>query len=77
MNREQRRRLQRRKMYQAVVLMKKDDGTEREINVGPRWDNADPPANLCEQINKAVAAGKEKRWREARVVTVNNVGEST
>ena len=70
MNREQRRGLKKRAMYQAHVMAKLDDGREQQIPVGPRMDSRQGPASFCEAINKAVAQGKEKRWRDAIVIEV-------
>jgi hypothetical protein len=70
MNREQRRALNKRKMYQCHVMATADDGREYQHPVGPRMDHQDGPMSLCESINKAVALGKEKRWHDARVLQV-------
>jgi hypothetical protein len=64
-------------MYQANITEKREDGTERQLAVGPRMDQAEPVAQFCEQINKAVATGKEKKWVNARVEKVNQIEEHT
>jgi hypothetical protein len=73
MNRKQRRELAKRKMYQCHVISRSEDGKERQLAIGPRFDNEDAPMSLCAEINKSVALGKEKRWREARVIEVNDM----
>lgn len=66
------RKPMKRQMWQCIVT-DKDGSSERQIAVGPRADSKDVPASLCEAINKQVALGKEKRWRDARVVSVNDL----
>jgi hypothetical protein len=75
MNRAQRRKLGKRPMFQANVTERREDGKEYQVPVGPRMDNAEPIAQFCEAINKAVALGKEKRWSNARVEKVNQIEE--
>ena len=66
-------KLPKRQMYQCHVTERGDNGTERQIPVGPRADRQDVAAGLCEAINKAVAQGKERRWHDARVIQVDEV----
>ena len=55
--------------YQCVVSTKK----EEEKRIGPQWDQPDPPGMLAEAINRAVAMGKEKTYRDARVIRIVEV----
>lgn len=63
-------------LYQVQVTLARDFQGQKagaEILVGPRSNLKDMPAQLAEKINKAVALGKERDWRDARVVPVERI----
>ena len=73
MNRAARRSLAKQPMYQAVVRERDEKGIERDKPVGPRSNNRGIAEALCESVNREVAAGRERKWFDARVVRVDTI----
>ena len=69
MNREQRRELQKRPMFQAYAT----DKEGKHLPVSPATDNRQMPEMVCEAINKLVATGKPYVFHDARVVAISHI----
>ncbi|HEY4037814.1 MAG TPA: hypothetical protein VGM15_03250 [Burkholderiaceae bacterium] len=55
-----------RVLYQCAVSTK----VQGELRIGPMFDRQEPAEAMCMAINKRVAEGKEKNWREARIIQI-------
>ncbi len=58
-------------MYQAEVT----DAQGVDILVGPAVADKRILEPMVEQINLSVASGKQKDWRDARIVTVHKLNQ--
>lgn len=72
MNRAERRVLAKKKMYQVNVTVI-NGAKEFQTPVGPRFDKRHVVEEYCAKINRAIAEGKERNWRDARVIETNFV----
>ena len=56
-------------LYQVQVT----DNQGKQVCVGPVMCEAEGPGQLADSINKRVAIGREKNWRDARVVSIHSI----
>lgn len=70
MNRAERRQMAKKKMYQVNVTVI-DGGYQTPV--GPRFDKKQIVEEYCAKVNRAIAEGREKNWRDARVIETNFV----
>lgn len=60
--------------FQVTVTAKDPrTGVERELRIGPILQFLPVLEEYAASINKAVAEGKEKDWRDARVVPIDRI----